>query len=81
MDAQQAGAANAPKLSPNHTAPRLSGILRVIRIFPNRDSAVRLIGAVMMEINESWSNGRHCLDMDEYLRWRGEQEISSHGTH
>ncbi|WP_213431625.1 transposase, partial [Paenibacillus dendritiformis] len=43
---------------------------RVIRIFPNRDSAYRLLGALLMEIDEKWSNGRKYLDMTDYLEWR-----------
>jgi transposase-like protein len=45
---------------------------RVIRIFPNVESALRLLGAVLMEIDESWSTGKRYLDMDEYLTWRRE---------
>jgi len=43
---------------------------RVIRIFPNRESAIRLIGALLMEIDEKWASGRKYLDMAEYLEWR-----------
>jgi len=43
---------------------------RVIRIFPNEESALRLIGAVLMEIDEAWSTGHRYFDMDEYRRWR-----------
>ena len=35
----------------------------VIRIFPNLDSAVRLIGALCMEQAEEWITGRQYLDM------------------
>jgi transposase-like protein len=35
----------------------------VIRIFPNRDAAVRLIGALCMEQAEEWITGRQYLDM------------------
>lgn len=45
---------------------------RVIRIFPNRESVIRLIGALLMEIDEKWSNGRKYLDMAEYMQWRQE---------
>jgi len=31
---------------------------RVIRIFPNRESAIRLIGALLMEIDEKWEVAR-----------------------
>lgn len=42
---------------------------RVIRIFPNRASAVRLIGAVLVEQHEQWSTGHKYLEMDEYHHW------------
>lgn len=35
----------------------------MIRIFPNRDSALRLIGALCMEQAEEWITGRQYLDM------------------
>lgn len=42
---------------------------RVIRIFPNRESVIRLIGALLMELDEKWAAGRRYLDMDDYLEW------------
>ena len=41
---------------------------RVIRIFPNDESALRLIGALLAEHNESWQERRY-LDMDEFAEW------------
>lgn len=43
---------------------------RVIRIFPNQDSGFRLVGAVLMEIDEAWSTGPRYLNMDEYWAWK-----------
>ena len=43
---------------------------RVIRIFPNRESVIRLIGALLMEQDEKWATGKKYLDMTEYLEWR-----------
>lgn len=43
---------------------------RVIRIFPNEESAKRLIGAVLMEIDEVWTTGHRYFDMAEYWEWR-----------
>lgn len=43
---------------------------RVIRIFPNRESVIRLIGALLMEQDEKWAVGRKYFDMTEYLEWR-----------
>jgi len=47
---------------------------RVIRIFPNRESVIRLIGALLMELDDKWSTGKKYLDMTEYLRWQEEQK-------
>lgn len=47
---------------------------RVIRIFPNRASALRLLGALLMEVDEKWASGRKYLDMTEYLEWRKSKE-------
>ena len=41
---------------------------RVIRIFPNDDSALRLVGALLAEQNELWQERRY-LDMDEFAEW------------
>ena len=40
---------------------------RVIRIFPNEASALRLIGALLAEKHETWSTGKKYFDMTEYL--------------
>jgi len=45
---------------------------RVIRIFPNEDSALRLMGALLAEIHEEWQ-GRRYLDMDAFNEWIEEQ--------
>ena len=42
---------------------------RVIRIFPNDESALRLIGALLAEQNEVWQERRY-LDMDEFDQWK-----------
>ena len=47
---------------------------RVIRIFPNRESAIRLIGALLMEIDDKWISGNKYLDMSEYIQWQEEQK-------
>lgn len=46
---------------------------RVIRIFPNEFSAHRLIGAVLMEIDEKWSTGRLYLNMEVFREWQEKQ--------
>jgi transposase-like protein len=48
---------------------------RVIRIFPNRESAVRLMGALLLELDEQWSTGHRYLDMQAYWQWRGKTTI------
>ena len=41
---------------------------RVIRIFPNDESALRLIGALLAEQNEVWQERKY-LDIDEFAEW------------
>jgi putative transposase len=47
---------------------------RVIRIFPNREAAVRLLGALLMEWDEQWSSGTRYLQMDAYWQWKEQQQ-------
>jgi putative transposase len=39
---------------------------RVIRIFPNRESTMRLLGALLMEQDEQWSTDKRYRDMTIY---------------
>ncbi len=48
---------------------------KVIRIFPNMDSAYRLVGALCAETHEEWSTGRRYLTMDEYFEWRTDRSV------
>jgi len=48
---------------------------KVIRIFPNIESAHRLVGALCAETHEEWSTGRRYLTMDEYFEWRTDQSV------
>lgn len=43
---------------------------RVIRIFPNRDAVLRLVGALLMEQDEVWTTGKRYFDMAAYWQWR-----------
>ena len=43
---------------------------RVIRIFPNEASALRMIGALLVEQHEAWISGKRYFNMDEYESWR-----------
>ena len=36
---------------------------RVVRIFPNRESCLRLVTALCMETSEEWLSGKRYLDM------------------
>jgi putative transposase len=37
---------------------------RVVRVFPNESSCIRLVSAILMEIGEEWEFGRLYLQMD-----------------
>jgi transposase-like protein len=37
---------------------------RVARVFPNEESLIRLVSAILMEISEDWETGRIYLDMN-----------------
>lgn len=52
---------------------------RVIRIFPNESSALRLMGALLAEIHEEWQ-GRRYLDMTEFHEWAAEQSLPPEGA-
>jgi putative transposase len=43
---------------------------RVIRIFPNRASVLRLVGALLLEQDEVWTTGKRYFDMTAYWLWR-----------
>jgi len=47
---------------------------RVIRIFPNEESALRLIGTVLIEIDEAWSSGPCYFNMADYWEWKANTE-------
>lgn len=47
---------------------------RVIHISPNRESVLRLLGAVLMEQDEAWTTGHRYFDMHLHWRWRAEVE-------
>jgi putative transposase len=53
---------------------------RVIRIFPNRQSSIRLLGALLMEQDEQWSTGKRYFDMAAYWSWRSGQSRATEGT-
>jgi transposase-like protein len=47
---------------------------RVIRIFPNRESVIRLLGALLSELDEQWTTGHRYLEMAAYWQWRKTQD-------
>jgi len=50
---------------------------RVIRIFPNEESAIRLIGALLAEYHEQWSTGKKYFDMTEYREWKKQEPLKT----
>ena len=52
---------------------------RVIRIFPNRASVIRLVGALLLEQDEVWTTGKRYFDMTTYWQWR--ERLSQHSQH
>ena len=62
------------RLRTTNTVERLNEEIRrrerVIRIFPNRESAERLLGALFMEHSEKWLSGKRYLCMEHYHAWR-----------
>ena len=50
---------------------------RVVRIFPNRESCLRLVTALAVEMSEEWVTGRRYLDMEEL---RGHRRFEARET-
>lgn len=50
---------------------------KVVRIFPNEESARRLVGALCAERHEEWSTGRRYLTMEEFFEWKASVEPGS----
>jgi putative transposase len=49
---------------------------RVVRIFPNRESCLRLVTALAVEVSEEWVTGRRYLDMEELREHRRLEELN-----
>ena len=68
------------RLRTTNMVERLNGELRrrdrVIRIYPNPASAIRLMGAQLVEHDEVWETNGTYLDMLEYQEWRASRETS-----
>jgi len=50
---------------------------RVIRIFPNEASVIRLIGVLLIEQDEKWQTGRKYFEMDLYYQTLSESKEPS----
>ena len=78
----QAPAAHRVRLRTTNGLERLNQELkrrtRVVRIFPNRASLLRLTTALAMEQSEEWVSGRRYLDMDPL--WEGRQPDAAPGV-
>jgi putative transposase len=53
---------------------------RVVRIFPNRESCLRLVSALAVEQSEEWVTGRRYLDMQELEEQHRCQEREAQGA-
>jgi putative transposase len=53
---------------------------RVVRIFPNRESCLRLVSAMAVEQSEEWLTGRRYLDMEELREHRRSEEGEANGV-
>jgi putative transposase len=53
---------------------------RVVRIFPNRESCLRLVTALAVEVSEEWVTGRRYLDMEELKERRSEEREEAEGV-
>jgi transposase-like protein len=67
-------AAHRPRVRTTNGLERLNQELkrrtRVVRIFPNRASLLRLVTALALEQSEEWVSGRRYLDMDPFWEER-----------
>jgi transposase-like protein len=77
-------AAYRKRLRTTHGVERLNEEVRrrerVIRIFPNRESAIRLLGALLLEHDEQWSTGKRSLDLTAYWQWRASHDTQEGGS-
>ena len=53
---------------------------RVVRIFPNPESCLRLVSALAVEQSEEWLTGRRYLDMEELGEQRRSEEWETNGV-
>jgi transposase-like protein len=48
----------------------------VVRIFPNRESCLRLVTALAVEQSEEWVTGRRYLDMEQLKERRSKERAA-----
>jgi len=53
---------------------------RVIRIYPNKASAIRLIGALLIEHDEKWSAGKKYFKMDDYYNFLNLDRVADNSS-
>jgi len=52
----------------------------VIRIYPNKASAIRLIGALLIEHDEKWSAGKKYFKMDDYYNFLNLDRVADNSS-
>ncbi|MDA8195422.1 MAG: transposase [Thermaerobacter sp.] len=73
------------RLRTTHGVERLNAEIRrrerAIRIFPNRESAIRLIGALLLEQHEMWTTGPRYLNLEPYWQAKRSQAAADVPPH
>ena len=64
------------KLRTSNLAERVNEEIRrreiIIRVFPNDDSATRLIGSLLADISDDWREAHRYFDMTDYYDYKKE---------